>query len=57
MVSNSFLEVKKPSQYNIKKQLYSENTATAVIFRLRLSLDINISTKYDIQQNIDTQQE
>ena len=25
--------------------------------RQRLSLDINISTKYDIQQNIDTQQE
>ena len=23
----------------------------------RLSLDINISTKYDIRQNIDTQQE
>ena len=32
MISNSFLEVKKSSQYNIKKQLYRENPATMAIF-------------------------
>ena len=38
MVSNSFLEVKKPSQYNIKKQLYSENPAITAIFNNLLAL-------------------